>query len=96
MSFRGVAKAYPLQILVWHEIVNDNFSGLSVAITYCPLCYSSAAYVREINGTPVEFGTSGKLYNNNCTWYENVSQVAPQPAQVAFVVPSQLEDHREA
>jgi len=74
VGFRGVTKAYPIQLLVWHEIVNDNFSGVPIAVTYCPLCYSSAAFVRQINGNPVEFGTSGKLYNNNMVMYDRLTR----------------------
>lgn len=71
--YNGEAKAYPLYILVWHEIVNDVVGGKPVAITYCPLCYSSVAFVRELNGTTVTFGTSGKLYNNNLVMYDRLT-----------------------
>ncbi len=71
--YNGEAKVYPLYILVWHEIVNDVVGGKPVAITYCPLCYSSAAFVREHNGTTVTFGTSGKLYNNNLVMYDRLT-----------------------
>ncbi len=71
--YNGEAKAYPLYIMVWHEIVNDVVGGKPVAITYCPLCYSSAAFVRELNGTTVTFGTSGKLYNNNLVMYDRLT-----------------------
>ncbi len=74
VTFGGITRAYPLQILVWHEIVNDNFNGLPIAITYCPLCYSSAAFVRQINGNTAEFGTSGKLYNNNLVMYDRLTR----------------------
>ncbi len=61
---------YPFQILVWHEIVNDTVEGYPVLITYCPLCGSAIAYERTIDGKPVEFGTSGKLYNSNLVMYD--------------------------
>ncbi len=64
--YKGVKRVYPLQIMVWHEIVNDNIAGDPILITYCPLCGSGIAYNRTINGEEVEFGTSGKLYNS--TW----------------------------
>jgi hypothetical protein len=73
LYYRGEAKAYPLQIMVWHEIVNDLVGGTTVAVTYCPLCYSVAAYVRTINGKEVTFGTSGSLYNNNLVMYDRAS-----------------------
>ncbi len=70
LEYKGVTRAYPLQILVWHEIVNDNVSGTPLAITYCPLCGSGIAYKRVIDGKEVEFGTSGKLYNSNLVMYD--------------------------
>ncbi len=68
--YQGVKRVYPLQILVWHEIVNDKISGDPILITYCPLCGSGIAYERRINGEEVEFGTSGKLYNSNLVMYD--------------------------
>jgi len=71
---KGVKRVYPLQILVWHEIVNDNIAGDPILITYCPLCGSGIAYERtiEVGGEReiVEFGTSGKLYNSNLVMYD--------------------------
>jgi len=67
---KGVKRVYPLQILVWHEIVNDFISGDPILITYCPLCGSGIAYERTINGETVEFGTSGKLFNSNLVMYD--------------------------
>ena len=70
IEYNGVKRVYPLQILVWHEIVNDWFEEEPVLITYCPLCGSGIAYKRTIDGEPVEFGTSGKLYNSNLIMYD--------------------------
>ena len=66
----GVKRVYPLQIMVWHEIVNDKIADDPILITYCPLCGSGIAYHRVINGKEVEFGTSGKLYNSNLVMYD--------------------------
>lgn len=66
-------KVYPQPIMVWHEIVNDEIDSQAVLITYCPLCGSAIAYERTINGEPVEFGTSGKLYNSNLVMYDRRS-----------------------
>jgi len=74
LSLNGDVRAYPLRILVWHEIVNDFVGGVPVAITYCPLCYSTQAFVRQVNGTTVQFGTSGKLYNNNLVMYDRLTK----------------------
>ncbi len=74
VDYNGDARAYPLHILVWHEIVNDVVGGLPLAITYCPLCYSTAAFIRVINNVTVTFGTSGKLYNNNLVMYDRLTK----------------------
>lgn len=74
ISLNGDVRAYPLQIMVWHEIVNDMVGGVPVAITYCPLCYSTVAFIRQINGATVQFGTSGKLYDNNLVMYDRLTK----------------------
>lgn len=74
LDVNGEVRAYPLQILVWHEIVNDNVGGMPVAVTYCPLCFTSQVFSRTISGTVVEFGTSGKLYNSNLVMYDRTSK----------------------
>ena len=66
----GVRRVYPLQILVFHEIVNDVIAGDQILITYCPLCGSGIAFDSRIDGENVEFGTSGKLYNSNLVMYD--------------------------
>jgi len=70
ITYKGVKRVYPLQIMVWHEIVNDTIAGDPILITYCPLCGSGIAYERTIDGEEVEFGTSGKLYNSNLVMYD--------------------------
>lgn len=70
IEYQGVKRAYPLQIMTWHEIVNDKIGDSPVLITYCPLCGSGIAYERTIDGEEVEFGTSGKLYNSNLVMYD--------------------------
>jgi Protein of unknown function (DUF3179) len=70
----GDAKAYPLQIMTWHEIVNDEIGGVPVAVTYCPLCNTGIAFERPtIDGELLDFGTSGKLYNANLVMYDRQS-----------------------
>jgi hypothetical protein len=70
LSYNGIERVYPFQVLVWHEIVNDTVAGDPLLITYCPLCGSGIAYRRTLNGRTVEFGTSGKLYNSNLVMYD--------------------------
>ncbi len=70
----GTAKAYPIRILNWHELVNDTVGGLPVAITYCPLCASGAAFDRRMDGRLLTFGVSGLLYNSNMLLYDRESE----------------------
>ena len=74
LHINGEAKAYPLFILVWHEIVNDRIGGIPVSVTYCPLCYTNQVFERIIDGQEVEFGTSGKLYNSNLLMYDRLTE----------------------
>ncbi|HEX2305040.1 MAG TPA: DUF3179 domain-containing protein [Nitrososphaeraceae archaeon] len=68
-------RAYPLQILVWHEIVNDMVGETPVAVTYCPLCFTNQVFNRTVNdGQILEFGTSGKLYNSNLVMYDRTTK----------------------
>ena len=64
------AIAYPLQILVWHEIVNDELNNFPFAITYCPLTGTGIGWERTINGNSTTFGVSGLIYNNNLIPYD--------------------------
>jgi hypothetical protein len=74
LEINGDVRAYPLKILVWHEIVNDAVGGTPVAVTYCPLCFTSQVFNRTVDGQVVEFGTSGKLYNSNLVMYDRTSE----------------------
>jgi hypothetical protein len=75
LNINGDIRAYPLQILVWHEIVNDQVGGTSVGVTYCPLCFTNQVFNRTIDvGQVLEFGTSGKLYNSNLVMYDRMSK----------------------
>lgn len=74
LNINGDIRAYPLQILVWHEIVNDVVGDQPVAVTYCPLCFTNQVFNRTLaDGNVVEFGTSGKLYNSNLVMYDRAS-----------------------
>lgn len=67
-------KIYPVQILMWHEIVNDWVGGVPVAVTYCPLCNSGAAFLREVGGEPAEFGVTGRLRFSNMLMYDRLTE----------------------
>jgi hypothetical protein len=70
IHFNGVSKAYPLLILVWHELVNDWVDDVPIVVSYCPLCYSSIAFLRTVDSQTLSFGTSGRLYKNDLVMYD--------------------------
>ena len=75
ININGDIRAYPLLILVWHEIVNDKVGGIPVAVTYCPLCFTNQVFNSTIgNNQILQFGTSGKLYNSNLVMYDRTSK----------------------
>ena len=75
VNINGDTRAYPLLILVWHEIVNDKVGGIPVAVTYCPLCFTNQVFNSTVgNNQILQFGTSGKLYNSNLVMYDRTSK----------------------
>ena len=68
------ARAYPLQILTWHEIVNDTVGDVPVVITFCPLCNSALVFDRRVDGDVYEFGTSGLLRNSDLIMYDRTTE----------------------
>ena len=80
----GDARAYPLQILVWHELVNDRVGGIPVLVTFCPLCNTAIAFDRRVRGRTLGFGTTGNLrfadlvmYDRGTeSWWQQFSGVA--------------------
>lgn len=70
VTLNGDSRAYPLAILDLHEVVNDTVGDTPIAVTYCPLCDSSAVFDRRIAGQQRELGVSGRLYNSNVLMYD--------------------------
>lgn len=73
VTIKGLAKAYPVKVLNYHEIVNDRFGQLPVAVTFCPLCGSGVAFDARVHGEAREFGVSGLLYNSDVLMYDRAS-----------------------
>lgn len=71
---RGIARAYPIRILNWHEIVNDRFADQPVAVTYCPLCGSGVVFAGEVDGRRLRFGVSGLLFDNDMLLYDRQTE----------------------
>jgi hypothetical protein len=78
VSIAGRTVAYPIRMLNWHEIVNDRFGAVPVAITYSPLCDSVVVFDRRVGDTVREFGVSGLLYNSNLLMYDRQSDDAAE------------------
>jgi hypothetical protein len=70
-ELNGEVRAYPLAILIWHEIVNDEVGGEPVALTFCPLCNATLAFRRTLtDGLVLDFGTTGNLRNSDLVMYD--------------------------
>jgi Protein of unknown function (DUF3179) len=67
-------RAYPIQILVWHEIVNDTLGDRPIAVTYCPLCNSSLVFDRGVAGRTLTFGTTGNLRRSDLVMWDRQTE----------------------
>jgi hypothetical protein len=74
LALGGVARAYPVRILNWHEVVNDRLGGLPVAVTYCPLCGTGMAFDARVGARESSFGVSGLLYNSDVLLYDRATE----------------------
>ena len=80
VAIDGVARAYPAQILMWHEIVNDSLNGQDLSVTYCPLCNTAIAFDRNFDGKVLDFGTTGRLRFSNLIMYDRQTETWWQQA----------------
>jgi len=75
LDVNGNARAYPLQLLTWHEIVKDTIGDTPVAVTFCPLGYAAVTLVRpEIDGERLTFGTTGNLRHSDMVMWDRQTQ----------------------
>ncbi len=74
VSINGSSKAYPLQILLFHEIVNDRIGRTPILVSFCPLCYSGIVFNRTVNAMSVNFGVSGLLRNSDMIMYDQLTE----------------------
>lgn len=70
----GAARAYPIQILMYHDVVNDSMGGVPIAVTFCILCQSAVAYDRRFDGKVLDFGYAGYLHNSNLVIYDRQTE----------------------
>jgi hypothetical protein len=101
-TLNGESKAYPLGILMRHEIVNDRVGGVPVAVTYCPLCNAAIVFDARLDGKVLDFGTTGKLRNSDLVMYDRQTEswwqqflgegiVGSMTGKVLKVLPSRIE-----
>jgi hypothetical protein len=74
LTINGKAKAYPLSVLIWHEIVNDEIGGVPVSVTYCPLCNAAIVFDRRVDGRVLDFGTTGKLRMSDLVMWDRQTE----------------------
>ena len=74
LEIDGDARAYPLQVLTWHEITNDTVGDVPVVVTFCPLCNSALVFDRRVGDDVFEFGVSGLLRNSDLIMYDRTTE----------------------
>ena len=74
LEIGGAAKAYPLAMLIRHEIVNDVLGGIPVAVTYCPLCNTALVFDRRVGGRLLDFGTSGNVRKSDLVMWDRQTE----------------------
>lgn len=74
----GSTRAYPLRILNWHEVINDNLADNPIAVTYHPLADSALVFDRRLDGEVLEFGVSGLLYGSNLLMFDRRTDPAEE------------------
>lgn len=74
LQIKGNARAYPIQILMYHEIVNDRLSDVPVSVTFCPLCNASMVFDRRVRGKELDFGTTGRLRKSDMVMYDRQTE----------------------
>lgn len=80
VTLNGETKAYPLQVLTWHEIANDEVGGIPVSVTFCPLCNTTLAFDRRFDGRILDFGTTGRLRHSDLVMYDRQTETWWQQA----------------
>ncbi len=102
LQVAGDARAYPLRILTWHEIVNDTVGGTPVAVTYGPLCNAAIVFDRRVDGEATTFGTTGLLRHSDLVMYDRATEswwqqfsgeaiVGSQTGKTLAILPARLE-----
>lgn len=86
----GEARAYPLAVLIWHEIANDTLGGVPIVVTFCPMCNTALVFERELDGVVHDFGTTGNLRGRlgGCSFNHSMTPFTAAPgSRVAYGLP---------
>ncbi len=75
LAIAGDERAYPVPLLIWHELVNDTVGGKPVVVTYCPLCNAGLVLARALDDRVLDFGTTGKLRNSDLVMHDQQRQL---------------------
>jgi len=86
VHLNGQFRAYPLRVMTWHEIVNDDIKGTPVAVTFCPLCNAAIVFDRRLEGRVLDFGTTGKLRNSDLVMYDRQTESFWQQATGTAII----------
>ena len=95
VEHESLVKAYPLRILIWHEIVNDAVGGRPLTITFCPLCNTALVFDREVGDRTLDFGTTGSLRHSDLIMYDRQTETWWQQATGEAIVGDLLGTHLE-
>jgi hypothetical protein len=74
VEINGEARAYPIPVLNWHELVNDTLGGQPILVSYCPLCGTALVFNRSMDGRTHSFGVSGLLYRSDLLLYDQATE----------------------
>jgi hypothetical protein len=88
-------KAYPIQILMWHEIANDSVGGVPVVVSFCPLCNTAIVYGRTVGEKVLDFGTTGRLRYSNLIMYDRQTESWWQQAEGRAIIGDLMDEHLE-
>lgn len=91
----GEWRAYPLQVLLWHEIVNDELGGEPTVVTFCPLCHTAVVFDARLDGEPLEFGVTGYLRRSDLVMYDRATESWWQQATGVALVGEHAGRHLE-
>ncbi len=94
ITIGGEARAYPIRVMNWHEIVNDTIGGVPIAVTFSPLCDSVVVFDRRVDGEIIEFGVSGLLFNSNLLMHDRAGSLWSQLQGRAIAGPAAVAGRR--